>query len=341
MKNLIRSLLLMTNLAGSSVACRQPEGSRETELSTIAASALSTSPDQDRVAEQTWKEVNGLRLDDKAQTILRFVEDLNRRLVPEPTFADPLAGWHDLTENQEFRKNALELFGTAMQQKRARIIGGVETQEFDDCVAVGASNRWCCSGTLVGRNVVLTAAHCLPSCADRVFFGSDVTLPGQIVRVSHSERHPSADIAVLILAEDAQVAPRRIQPESSSAEPAWVRIVGFGNTDEGGTTGYGKRRRVDVPVKTWKCAASGEPQLYGCAAESEFVAAPPVLASPADSCTGDSGGPAYALLENQWVLCGAVSRATLNSTRTCGDGGIYVRVQQFEEWIRSVHGGHW
>jgi secreted trypsin-like serine protease len=146
---------------------------------------------------------------------------------------------------------------------------------------------------------------------------------------------------VLILERDVVVVPRRMQSEGSGDVPTWVRIAGFGNTDPAGTRGYGRKRRVDVPIKTWACRLPSEQSLYACKAETEFVAAPSLVSEPMDSCTGDSGGPAYAWIGNEWILCGAVSRATANSARMCGDGGVYVKVQSYERWIRSVAGAHW
>src|SRR4029450_12933773 len=60
---------------------------------------------------------------------------------------------------------------------RRRIVGGRPTAEFPDCVAVGSERQWCCSGTLVGSNVVVTAAHCPVDggCSERVLVGTDTS----------------------------------------------------------------------------------------------------------------------------------------------------------------------
>jgi secreted trypsin-like serine protease len=72
---------------------------------------------------------------------------------------------------------------------------------------------------------------------------------------------------------------------------------------------------------------------------TEFAAGAPFL--DRDSCNGDSGGPAYVQVDGEWHLAGATSRATASSLRPCGDGGIYTRIDAYEEWIRSVPGGVW
>jgi V8-like Glu-specific endopeptidase len=75
-------------------------------------------------------------------------------LAPDSIFRDPV-----------FLQNAKKLIS-----ERTRIVGGVPTADFPDCVAVGTETGWCCTGTLVARNVVVTAGHCVVGgCASRVF----------------------------------------------------------------------------------------------------------------------------------------------------------------------------
>jgi secreted trypsin-like serine protease len=235
-----------------------------------------------------------------------------------------------------FIENARELI-----PKRDRIINGIPTAAYADCVAVGSDDGWCCTGTLVAPNVVVTAGHCVAMCASRVFIGEDVsTLPagteipvlGAIPHPNYRPPDPTHDIAVLILAADADATPRTIATSEMLSAAGSVRLAGYGNTDVFSSGGYGRRRMVDVPL------ASNDPR-YGADPTSEFVAGAPFL--DRDSCNGDSGGPAYVQSNRRWYLVGATSRATASTIRPCGDGGIYTRVDVFEDWIRSVPGGHW
>jgi hypothetical protein len=222
-----------------------------------------------------------------------------------------------------------------MFRARGRIVGGVPIHEFPDCVAVGSATRWCCTGTLVAPDVVVTAGHCFkPGCNDRVFVGTDVTRPGdgRVIGVRDRATHPSYkpprrqdDIAVLLLKERVvDVAPRPIAKTSALGKARSVRVVGYGNTDIYGSTGYGIRRMVDVPLATNDPRFGGDPK-------SEFVAGAPFL--DRDSCSGDSGGPAYVSSNGRWLLAGATSRATASSVRTCGDGGIYTLVPAYQDWL--------
>jgi len=234
---------------------------------------------------------------------------------------------------------------------QGRIVGGrpAGPKEFPDCVAVGGPNSWCCTGTLVAPNVVITAGHCVGPCSARVFVGQDVDKPnsGKTVEVMKVVRHPEYgknqhnDLAVLILKEDiAGVEPRAIAPSDEIDNAYSVRVVGFGTTDFYGRRGYGIKRLVDVPVASSKCEyVPGSDEKYGCDKGLELVAGSPFLNR--DSCSGDSGGPCYVVIGGKWFLAGATSRAAGNSTRPCGDGGIYVRVDKYWAWVKSVPGGHW
>jgi hypothetical protein len=219
--------------------------------------------------------------------------------------------------------------------RRRRIVGGVPVSDFADCVAIGSSDAWCCTGTLVAPNVVVTAGHCdRGGCGERIFVGTDVERPdeGRIVTVAERATHPGYrpprkhdDIAVLVLDGTVDdVTPRAIAPASALTGARAVRVVGYGHTDADGSTGYGIRRLVDVPLATNDPAFGGEPT-------TEFVAGAPFL--DRDSCSGDSGGPAYIFHRNAWRLVGATSRATATSVRACGDGGIYTLVAAFDEWL--------
>jgi len=250
--------------------------------------------------------------------------------------AAPPSQADSLYSDPVYIRNALKLI-----PNRDRIIGGIPTSLYSDCVAVGSDNGWCCTGTLVSPNVVVSAAHCVGGCSTRVFVGEDVNDPdaGTVLPVAKAVAHPDYrrpnpvnDIAVLILAEDAACKPRAMAPASAMKSAASVRLAGFGNTDVNSVGGYGRRRMVDVPL------ASDDPR-YGADASTEFVAGAPFL--DRDSCNGDSGGPAYVQSRRKWYLAGATSRATASSVRPCGDGGIYTRISSFEAWIRSVPGGHW
>jgi carboxypeptidase T len=295
------------------------------------ADTLASVPDQER-REAALHLLNAL----EAGTRVTGSPAAMRSLAPrdaESIFTDPeyIANNHKL-----LREPQIILPGVF------RIIGGVPTTDFSDCVAVGSEFRFCCTGTLVAPNVVVTAGHChAGNCRSRIFIGPDITRPttGRMVNVATAVLHPQYgqgkhnDLAVLILAQDVtNVQPRKMAPTQVVNAAKSFRLVGYGNTDVNSSGGFGLCRMVDVP------RASDNP-VFGADPGLEFVAGAPFLDK--DSCNGDSGGPAYTLSGGEFLLAGATSRATKNSQRPCGDGGIYVRIDKYAPWIRSVPGGHW
>jgi len=271
---------------------------------------------------------------------------VTRRVVPIRS-ANTLTQEYHIFKDPRFVANARAL--AARTHGGERVIGGkvVPPGEFPDCVGVGSDAQWGCTGTLIAKNVVVTAGHCADF-ATRVYFGSDVSKPGKIVRVKKKTRHPQYhkgkhnDLLVLILeqAVDA-VPPRRIAAKALVDKATDGRVVGFGATDESGMFGYGIKRFVDVPIASPRCAGKVDGQddsvTYGCDVGLELVAGRPLLEQ--DSCNGDSGGPFYILDKTgAWVIAGATSRATDSAMHGCGDGGVYVRVDRYKTWIDGLSG---
>ncbi len=229
-----------------------------------------------------------------------------------------------------------------------RIIGGgpVAVGEYRDCVAVGSESGFCCTGTLIGKNVVLTAAHCAAGgCASRIYIGNNSNQPGtgRIINVKKDNGKPIVivhedynwftnrnDLAILILDDEVNdVPPRKIATTNEVNASFYLKLSGFGYTDSA-LRDYGIKNKVDVIVASNACDTQSAQERYGCNDNLEIVAG----GNGVDSCNGDSGGPAYILSDGEVKLAGVVSRATRNSSNPCGDGGVYVRVDRFAtEWI--------
>ena len=147
---------------------------------------------------------------------------------------------------------------------------------------------------------------------------------------------------VLILEEAVDdMTPRRLAPSALIDQATDGRAVGFGTIDPQGEFGYGLKRQVDLPIASPACRGKSggetDSKCYGCDPGLELVAGRPQLER--DSCCGDSGGPFYIEdASGEWLLSGATSRATRSATHTCGDGGIYVRVDAYRDWIESIPG---
>jgi len=281
-------------------------------------------------------------------------------------------------EQPEFQKNFRDLIDRASKPgagiapilgppSMQRIVGPgtrvATAQEDRDCVCVGirvgSNDQFCCTGTLVGKNVVVTAGHCFfcaGAGADKksvVFFGTDINSPGKTY-TGKITRHPDYgknglhnDVSVIVLDEDVEASaakPRRIATKKEIDNSTFVRAVGFGNSDFASTTGFGTKRLVDIPVASIACSRPNDPTKFGCDKRLELVAG--FIGLGPDSCNGDSGGPVYVLIgddasrDENWAIAGATSRATNAAPRPCGDGGIYERLDQFLPFIKGVPDAH-
>jgi secreted trypsin-like serine protease len=220
-------------------------------------------------------------------------------------------------------------------------------------VRASGSDHFCCTGTLVGKNVVVSAGHCFPCVGNGatnavVFTGADTSTTGTRytgTAYQHPEygQHGSHDLTVIVLDQTVSgVTPRPIAKTDQIDKATFVRAVGFGNSDFASTSGFGVKRMVDVPMASVCCKTSEESTNFGCDMDKEMVCG--FVGLGPDSCNGDSGGPVYVLVgsdardDSAWQVAGATSRATASATRPCGDGGIYTRLDKFLDFIKNVPG---
>ncbi|SFC44668.1 trypsin-like serine protease [Tropicimonas isoalkanivorans] len=219
-----------------------------------------------------------------------------------------------------------------------------------------------CSGTLVGSNTVLTAAHCL--CNDKhevaeIIAGTSVPNSDEHdsrydlwrFRVEdrlayddfcdkpEEERRLSPDVGLLFFANDKELHPRFIQ---STNDPSFrgldnLVIVGFGASE---SNSAGGRKRFAPAGQGFPCTSeaqdNGLPGIpsdeMDCALGVDFVVpADPGDDSPrVDTCYADSGGP---ILSYDYRLVGVTRRAVnVSGEDPCSEGGIYTVVQINMPW---------
>ena len=235
----------------------------------------------------------------------------------------------------------------------SRIVGGTEAADgaWPSQVALVFSDEdnnyqaQFCGGTLIARNWVLTAGHCVrdsgftPATSEiEVLVGTqDLTSGGTRIAVKEFRIYPAwlaldgrNDLALLRLDHPAPasipVQPITAQGVSPVAGTA-VTTTGWGTTEFGTPNYPTKLRQVTVNVSTPASCQNGYGSFYQ---QSTMVCA---AAVGKDSCQGDSGGPLVENRSGTWVQVGIVS--TGEGCATPGFPGIYTRIGAFSSWIKE------
>lgn len=201
-----------------------------------------------------------------------------------------------------------------------------------------------CTGTAVARDVVLTAAHCVaPAASYRV---STPDKPEGhptrriVVHPNYSAQHyaagrVTADVALIKL-EDALpgVVPVAVSARGNVAAGDRFTVAGFGTIRASGNEGLGVPRAAVL-------VATGRPgnlqvRLVDAATKDKR----PGLGA----CTGDSGGPAFRVVDGRYHLFGVVSWSTgPNGSAGCGGLTGLTPLTLHERWIgetlRQLRGG--
>ncbi len=206
------------------------------------------------------------------------------------------------------------------------IVGGQTTTEYDAVGALTQRGRSFCTGTVVAKRLVVTAAHCLQDVQAanvRFALGPNASSPEAQLGVALIVPHPqydarrlTNDIGVLVLSQDAPVAP---VPINDSMTSSWVgrslTFVGYGVTSGFGKAGSGVKRAVDIAV-----SEVGSTQF---AYEDRRK----------NTCFGDSGGPAFTTdAAGNLAIVGVTSYGD----RSCTEFGVDTRVDAFRGWIATA-----
>ena len=228
-----------------------------------------------------------------------------------------------------------------------RIMGGEEVEHgaWPSTCALYRDGAFICGATLVTRDTVLTAGHCLQDYGVRPSFFT--VRCGMLRKQSSSPWEQRRTITEII-----------IHPEFDSVflthDIALGRLNASLSLNKHVDTSCLPQHRGMYPAVGSTCIATGWGDLSdgGVQAQELMEGLVPIRASCTrsynslehqicggfdeggkDSCQGDSGGPLYCRTESdQWFLAGVISHG-----KGCGrkeEAGVYVRLSYYHAWLQ-------
>ncbi len=199
-----------------------------------------------------------------------------------------------------------------------------------------------CGATLIKRNILLTAAHCVkylppnPSKNYRAVLGkyvlSSKTTKNVYIRpllqtVIHPEYNSFTNDLAVVRIKDILNVPTINYTIPVPPENTMLTVIGWGYTQQGSGKTSNVLMQVNVPVVSLSICKKSYPSVTDknvCAGYKE---------GGKDSCSGDSGGPLFINQTGNVQQIGIVSYG-----RGCAEPdyyGVYTNVYYYRNWINS------
>jgi secreted trypsin-like serine protease len=244
---------------------------------------------------------------------------------------------------------------------RTKIIGGnpVNGNEFDDVVAFMRDELTFCSGTLIGSDLVLTAAHCFEKAATST--NNALSNIRVVIGNSNTDKKLRRTFSIV----EASIHPKFWKDHRGAMDFAWVRISQPLGEIESAITP--KNRATSDELLALTSGAAGAVRIVGFGLSSTTpptTGEPPVAGEKnsafaplkfrtgveffagdrkTDTCTGDSGGPAFIEVPRSLknpsgrILVGVTSRGPMPCASDF-EPGTYGLVSEALCWLKSSAG---